>query len=141
MKRLILLLCAAAILIIPTIALTGCTGSADKVSENLSKDAEQFRIVRRIVGLNGITDKVIFEAVGRCSVEGDGLGNLAALLVICKDPEGYKKHFIGQSDNTTFVVTQIEARNVSEFRTKFILKPENIIPDFDLVTSANTEQP
>lgn len=135
MKRLILLLCAAAILIIPTIALTGCTSSADKVSENLSKDAEQFRIVRRIVGINGITDKIEFEVIGRCSVEGDGLGNLNALIVVCKEPGGYKKHFVGMSENMSFISTQIDAAPSSEFRTKFILKPENIIPDFDLVTS------
>lgn len=28
--------------------------------------------------------------------------------------------------------------DVSRFRTKIILKPENIIPDFDLVTSGNS---
>ena len=126
-------LCAAAA------ALTGCTSSADRVSENISKEAEQFKIVRSIVGVNGITDKVEFQVVGRCSVEGDGLGNLNALTIICKEGPGqYKKHFVGMSDNMFFISTQIKAVNVSEYRTKFILKPENIVPDFDLQTSGNT---
>ena len=136
--RRVLTLIGLACLVVTPLAVTGCGSSnADIASENLSKQAEQFKIVRRIVGINGITDKVEFVAVGRCSVEGDGLGNLAALTVICKDPDGLRKHFIGQSDNMTFIVTQIDAANVSQFRTKFILKPESLIPDFDLVTSGN----
>lgn len=118
----------------------GCESNADVASKNLSKQAEKFQVVRSIVGINGITDKVEFEVRGRCSIEGDGLGNLNALVVICKDgPGDYKKHFIGISDNMTFISTQLEGVNVSEFRTKIILKPENLIPDFDLVTSSNTE--
>lgn len=38
------------------------------------------------------------------------------------------------SDNVTFVATQLENVNVSEYRTKIILKPENLVPDVDLVT-------
>ena len=131
MRKIIL----AALAIASAGVLAGCTSQADTVSDNLSKEAEKFQVVRRIVGINGITDKVEFEAVGRCSVEGNGLGNLRALIVICKDPDGYRKHFIGQSDNMTFIVTQIPAVNVSEYRTTFNIKPESIVPNFDLVTS------
>jgi len=129
-------------LIIPALGvvfLSGCGSSADKVSENLSKEAEKFNVVRSIVGINGITDKVEFEVRGRCSVEGDGLGRLRALTVICKDTDGgknsYKKHFVGVPDNLIAIVTQVSGVNVSEFRSKIILKPQNLVPDLDLVTS------
>ena len=125
-----------ALALLASLGVAGCASSADKVSENISKEAERFRIVRSIVGINGITDKVEFQVVGRCSIEGDGLGNLQALTIVCKEgPGAYKKHFVGMSDNMSFISTQIKSVNVSEYRTKFILKPQNLIPDFDLQTS------
>jgi hypothetical protein len=113
----------------------GCGSDADKASENLGKAAEQFEVQRRIVGINGITDKVLFEVEGRCSIEGDGLGNLNVLTVVCKHgPKDFRKHFIGVSDNVTFVSTQLKGIDVSVYRTRIILKPQNLIPDLDLVT-------
>lgn len=119
---------------VPALIVAGCSSDADKVSDNLSKEAEQFNVVRRIVGINGITDKVEFEVTGRCSLEyGDSMAE--TLDVICKDaPNSYKKHYIRMSDNMFYISTQLEGVNVSQYRTKIILKPENILPDFDLVT-------
>lgn len=118
-----------------TLSLAACGSNADKVSDNISKEAEKFNVQRRIIGVNGITDKVEFEVEGKCSIEGAGLGKLNALLVICKHgPSDFRKHYIGMSDNMFFVSTQLKGIKVSEFRTKVILKPQNIVPDLDLVT-------
>lgn len=124
----------AVVAVLGSIGLAGCTSNADKVSDNLSKEAEKFNVVRRIVGINGITDKVEFEVVGRCSLEyGASMDN--TLDVICKDgPHNYKKHYIYLSDNMSYISTQLEGIDVSEFRTKIILKPQNLVPDLDLVT-------
>ena len=112
-------------------ALTGCTSDADKTSENLSKAAEQFEVQRRIVGINGITDKVLFEVEGRCSIETPG----GRLEVVCKHgPKDYRKHFVGLSDNVTYIAVQMQGVDANAYRTRIILKPENIVPDFDLVT-------
>ena len=112
----------------------GCastTSDADVASENLSKAAEQFEVQRRIVGVNGITDKVEFVVEGRCSIERSALD----LEVTCKEgPRQFKKHFVGLSDNMFFIATQLQSVNVSVYRTRIILKPEGILPDFDLVT-------
>jgi hypothetical protein len=113
----------------------GCKSDADKAAKNISTAAEQFKVQRRIVGVNGITDKVEFVVEGRCSIEGDGLGQLAALVVTCKQgPHDYRKHYIGMSDNMFFISTQLRGIDVSVYRTKIILKPQNIVPDLDLVT-------
>jgi hypothetical protein len=113
----------------------GCGSNADKVSKNLSTDAEQFKVQRRIVGINGVTDKVEFLVEGRCSIEGNGLGTLRALVVICKQGSNtYKKHYLGVSDNLFWISTQLQALPESVYHTKIILKPQNIVPDFDLVT-------
>lgn len=109
----------------------GCGSKADKVSQNISTEAENFAVQRRIVGVNGITDKVEFEVEGRCSYE--SYGNRFEL--VCKQgPKEFRKHTLLLSDNIFVIVTQLAPINVSEFRTKIILKPTNIVPDLDLVT-------
>lgn len=126
---------SVALLFVFALALVACDSDADKASKNISKACEQFECQRRIVGVNGITDKVEFIVEGRCSIEGNGLGSLNALIVTCKQgPHEYKKHYVGMSDNMFFVSTQLKALDVSVYRTRVILKPQNVIPDFDLVT-------
>lgn len=138
-RRVITTAAPAAVLALAAFA-AGCQSDADVASKNLSKAAEQFEVQRRIVGINGITDKVLFEIEGRCSLErGASMEN--TLDVICKHgPHDYRKHYVGLSDNVTFISTQMEGSDVSQYHTRIILKPESIIPDFDLVTGGSDEQ-
>lgn len=110
------------------IGLTSCTSDADVVSENISKASDQFEIERRIVFVNGITDKYMLVIEGRCSIHDDG----NQLEVVCKTAGGeYKKHFLGLSDNVTYFVEQLESANVSADHYRVIFKPEVIVPDVD----------
>ena len=106
-----------------------CTSDADVASENLSKDAENFKILRRIVFLNGITDTYILVVEGYCSVDKTDVGQLA---VTCKSSGGYKKHFLGAGDNVTWFAEQIDAANVSTQHYKVIFKPSTIVPQPEL---------
>ena len=111
------------------IAITGCSSDADVASENLSKDAENFKIVRRVVFYNGITGDYILSIEGRCSVETEE-GN--KLTVTCKlGPDSFKKHFLGRSDNVTWFAEQLDSANVSTSHYKVIFKPSVIIPDIE----------
>lgn len=113
--------------------LAACGSQSDTVSANISKEAEKFNVQRRIVGINGITDKVEFLVEGRCSIEGDGLGALNALIVTCKyGPNDYRKNYLTVSDNMFTITTQLKGIAVSEYRTKIVLKPQGLIPDLDL---------
>jgi hypothetical protein len=118
-----------------SLAVAACGESnADTASENVGKEAERFKVQRRILFVNGITDKVLFEVEGRCSVDTNGAlpGNLE---VLCKEgPDSYKKHFLGLADNVTWIVVQEQGIDVSEYRTKIIFRPEALVPDFDLQT-------
>lgn len=110
----------------------GCTSAADQANENLSKAAENFEVPRRIVGINGITDKVLFSVEGFCSIENDG----RKLDVICKIPDGsIERTTLGLSDNVTYVSTQLGGTKVNLFRPRIIFRPETIVPDFDLSVS------
>lgn len=127
MKKLV-----AALVVLMVFVFTGCiTNDADVASENLSKAADQFEILRRVVFYNGITDQYIFSIEGFCS-----LGNNdppRELSVTCKlGPNEFKKHFLGLSDNVTYFVEQLESANVSTGHYRVIFKPSVIIPDIEI---------
>lgn len=112
----------------------GACSEADTVSENLSKEADTFKVDRRVVFFNGITDKYLLTIEGKCA-----LGNqddVKKLSVTCKTGEDeYKKHYLGLSDNVSFFVEQTESLDVDPFHYKVIFRPESIVPDIDLQTS------
>lgn len=131
MKRIIV---AAALVAAGVLGLTACSSDADKASYNLGTAAEQFEIQRSIIGINGITDEIMFSVEGRCSIETGESAVAGSLEVTCKHgPEDYRKHFIGLSDNVSYVVTQLKGIDVSEYHTRVILKPQNLLPEFDIV--------
>jgi hypothetical protein len=109
----------------------GCGSNADTVSHNLSVEAEKFRVQRQILVVNNITDKVLFEVEGKCSIERSG----RELIAICKhNDHDFRKHFLGLADNVSYIVAQVGGVDVSEYRTKIVFRPQSIVPDLDLVT-------
>lgn len=132
MKRGTLVLLLSLLLVLPLLV-TACNDSdADVAARNISKAAEQFEVARRIVAINGITDKYLLEVEGYCSVETGDSGLSGSLEVTCKAGEGkFKKLFVGLSDNVTYTVQQIDPINVSVTHYRVIFKPETIVPDFD----------
>jgi hypothetical protein len=116
------------ILLAAVLAVAACSSDAKVASENLSKAADMFEIDRRVVFMNGITDTYMLEIVGACSIEDQGI----QLEVTCKTSTGFKKHFLGLSDNVSYFVEQLEPSDVSTQRYRVIFKPEAMIPDIDL---------
>lgn len=111
--------------------LTGCTSDADKASENIATAAEAFEVQRTIAGVNGITGATIFFAEGRCSFE---YPSGRRVDVTCKyGPDEYRKHTFILGDQDSVVVTQEKAIDVSEYHTRIVLKPQNVIPEFDIM--------
>lgn len=107
-----------------------CDTEADTVNENISKSAEQFEIQRNIIFYNGITDKIVATVEGRCSIERDA----EKLLAVCKVGENqFTRDELGLSDNMTYFSIQTETADVNSFRKRVIIKPQGVIPDFDIV--------
>lgn len=114
--------------------ITACTSDADRASQNISTEAEQFRVERTIVFYNGVTDKYMVTVRGRCSVDPqDGLDK--TLAVTCKvGPNKYIKDYLGQSDNVAWFSLQNKPVDVSVYHYEVIFKPETVIPDFSVET-------
>lgn len=111
------------------LGVTACTSDAATVSENISTAADQFEVQRKIVGVNTRTDKYLFYVEGRCS-----LGDEASRLVVtCKHSDNdYRKHYLGKATDVAWVSTQEAGIDASEYHTRIIIKPQAIVPDFDL---------
>ena len=113
-----------------TILLQACSRDADVASKNLSYEADNFQLDRRIVFYNGITGEYILTIEGKCAfnVPSDN-----KVDVTCKTGEGlYKKHSLGISDNVTYFSEQLNSKGVSVYHYKVNFKPQVIIPDIDL---------
>lgn len=92
--------------IIMTMMFTGCRTEADKVSYNLSKEADNFNVVRQLTVINCIKGDVLFQMTGRLSITADTADN--QLEIIVENADGsYVKHFVGLSDNVTYVVEDL----------------------------------
>lgn len=123
-------------LIIAAGVIAGCS-DAKVASSNLSKAADNFELTRRIVFYNGITGEYMLSIEGLCSI--GSATETKAVAVTCKTgPSEYKKHFLGLSDNVTYFAEQLSPADVNTFRYKVLFKPETILPDIDMKTSAST---
>lgn len=112
----------------------GACSAADTASRNISYDSDNFKVMRRVVFVNGITDKYLLSIEGLCSITKDNEDQ--QLEVTCKTGEGeFKKHYLGISDNVTYFVEQMDASSVDTFHYKVAFRPETILPDIDMQTS------
>lgn len=117
------------------LALAGCN-QAETASRNISYESDNFKVMRRIVFVNGITDKYLLSIEGLCSITKDKEDN--QLEVTCKTGDDqYKKHFLGISDNVTYFVEQMDGSDVDTFHYKVAFRPEELLPDIDLQTSGD----
>lgn len=125
MKKKILAL--VLLVVLGVLCLTGCQTEADKVSHNLSLEADNFNDIRQLTVINCIQGDVLFQMTGKMSITADTSDN--QLEVIVEDEHGqYKKHFIGLSNNVTYVVEDITSDNVEKYRYTLNFNPNMWIP-------------
>lgn len=107
---------------------SGCEErESDRVSYNVSQEADNFNVIRRLTVLNARSDKPMFELIAAFSIEVDDSDN--QLEVICETGEGeYKKHFIGLNQWTMYVVEDVSGAEVSKYHYEVNFLPEMIVP-------------
>ena len=119
----------AVILVVVVILIVscGCT-QAERISYNLSMEADNFNVVRQLTVINCIEGDVIFQMTGKLSITADTTDN--QLEVVVEDGGTYVKHFIGLSDNVTYVVEDLNLGDnaVSKYRYTLNFNPNMWIP-------------
>ena len=120
------------VVLLPTIALTGCSTEADRVSYNLSQQADNFNDIRQVTVINCLQGDVLFQMTGKMSITADTEDN--QLEIVVEDENGeYKKHFIGLSDNVTYVVEDVTSKDVNQYKYTLNFNPEMWLPEISTI--------
>ena len=107
------------------LCLGACT-QAERVSYNISKEADNFNVVRRLAVINARSDKPVFEIIGRFSMANNASNELE---ITCEVAEGqYKKHFVYLNQWTIYTVEDVSGAYVDKYHYQVNYLPEMIIP-------------
>ena len=122
-KKTVLLL---VMLCVTILVLSGCSDrEANKVSYNISKEADNFNVTRRVTIFNTRTDKCLLEIIGNLSVQKSS----GDIDIIVEVGEGqYKKHFVNLNSWTTYVVEDVSGAFVDKYHYEINFQPEAIVP-------------
>lgn len=108
-----------------TFGLIGCS-EAERVSQNLSQEADNFNVIRQVTVIDCITGDTLFQISGKISIKSDVTDN--QLEIISEENKNYKKHFVGLSDNVSYVVEQLDVKNVDNYKFTINYNPKMWIP-------------
>lgn len=117
------------VMIIMVAGLTGCRTS-DVVNRNLSKDADEFNLYRKITVTNARTDTIMLQAEGYMALSNN---NANELVVTIKTGENtYYKDYIYLNDWTCYVMEQTEPSGTDKYHYELVFYPERIVPDIEV---------
>lgn len=101
--------------------LTGCT-EVYKVSNNISQEADNFNVTRKLTVLNARTDTILLELTGTFSLQNNSENELE---VIIETAEGkYQKDLVYLNDYTMYVVEDISGTDVDKYHYEINFLPE-----------------
>ena len=125
MKR-VLSIILVLIMVLGTIAMmAGCT-QAQRVSANVSKEADNFNVTRRFVAINARTDKPVMEIIGLMSIQQTGDGDVDVIVEVA--PGVYKKNWVHINEWVIYSVEDINGAYVDKYHYEINFLPEMIIP-------------
>lgn len=119
MKRVIVLL------LVMMFMLCGCR-EADRVSRNVSKEADNFNVTRRVTVFNIRTDTVLMQMTGKISIENNTHNELVVLVEVEKGL--YQKHFIYLNEYTMYTVEDLSGAEVSPYAYELEFLPQTLLP-------------
>lgn len=112
-----------------TIGVTACS-TASTVNYNLSKEANEFNVYRKITVTNARTDTVMLQTEGYMSLSNDTENEL--VLTIKTGEDQYYKDYIYLNEWTCYVMEQTEPTETDKYHYELIFYPERMIPDVEI---------
>ena len=120
---------AIALAISTVVGAVGCT-TADTVNYNLSKDANEFNVYRRITVTNARTDTVMLQAEGYMSLSNNSDNELVVTIKTGEDQ--YYKDYIYLNSWTCYVMEQTEPKGTDKYHYELVFYPERLVPEVDV---------
>ncbi len=115
-------------LIMVSVSLSGCGREANRVSYNISKEADNFNVMRRLTVFNTRTDRCMMQMTGRFSIQNDGNNELAVIVELDRKKGIYQKHFVYLNEWTTYTVEDLNGVKVSKYDYELEFMPEMLVP-------------
>lgn len=108
--------------------ISGCS-EKDRVESNLTKEADNFNVVREVTVINCIEGDVLFQMSGRMAITADTDDNQLEIIVENNDGT-YVKHFVGLSDNVTYVIEDLNLgeNDVNKYQYTLNFNPNMWMP-------------
>lgn len=117
---------AIVLILVVLVGVLGACTQADRVSHNVSKEADLFNVTRRLEVINARTDKPLFELIGNFSLKNNSTNELAIICEVA--PNVYKKHFVYLNQWTLYVVEDVSGAYVDKYHYEVNFLPEMINP-------------
>jgi len=131
MKKIITIAMMIVLLCTLLLGLSGCRKS-DRVAYNISKEADNFNVVRRLTVINARTDTPLFELIGRFSISNNSADEL---VVTCQTSSNeFKKHYVYVNREwTLYVIEDVSGADVAPYHYEINFIPEMIVQfEFEL---------
>ena len=126
MKKFLIL---AALFTLICIVTTGCS-EATKVSWNVSQEADNFNVARKLTVINARTDSVLLELTGTFALKNNDTNELE---VIIETAEGkYQKDYVYLNEYTMYVVEDLSNTDVDKYHYEI-----NFLPEYGLKATHN----
>lgn len=120
------LFCLLAVMML-CVGLVGCDMTeADKVSYNVSQEADNFNVTRRLAVINARTDEPVFELIGNFSLDNNSANELEVIVEV--EDGVYKKHFVYLNEWVIYVVEDVSGAYVDKYHYEVNFLPEMIVP-------------
>lgn len=114
--------------VVIAVILCGCGRQANRVSYNISKQADNFNVMRRLTVMNTRTDKCLLQMTGRFSVQNEGNNELSVIVEIDRKRGIYQKHFVYLNEWTSYTVEDLNGVQVSKYDYEMEFMPQMLIP-------------
>ncbi len=125
MKKLITLLL---VVVLCFTCLSACEywRESDRVAYNISKEADNFNVTRRLTVFNIRTDTVLMQMTGKFAIKNEGHDELSVIVEVEKGT--YQKHFVYLNDYTMYTVEDLSGADVSPYSYELEFLPQMLKP-------------
>lgn len=108
--------------------LCACGREVNQVSYNISKQADNFNVMRRLTVMNTRTDKCLMQMTGRFSIQNEGNNELSVIVEIDRKRGIYQKHFVYLNEWTSYTVEDLNGVKVSKYDYELEFMPQMLVP-------------
>ncbi len=116
-----------AVMVLLALALVGCDTEAQHVSYNISKEADNFNVTRRLTVINTRSDKCILQMTGKMSIE-DVTDGIAVIVELDREKGIYQKHYVYLNENTMYTVEDVSGVGVARYAYEIEFMPQTLVP-------------